>query len=326
MNLIRSRVLSLVLAATLAMMTSLALAQGWPTKPVVIIVAYPAGGDTDGFARLYAEKLSKRLGQPFLVDNKPGAGGVIGTAFVAKAPADGYTLLYAPSTMAIVQQVMKVSPAVAYDVSRDFTPVLQDQTVPLVLMTAPSTGIQNVAQLVAKARTDAGVTYGSPGSGSPMHIAAEMFNKAAGVSLTHVPYRGTAPMVVDAVGGQIGVGWSTPGAIAAFVGTGKLIPLAVAEPARSKALANVPTLAELGYDVQLGAWQGLMGPKEMPADIVRTLNRHMNEILKMPEVQARLATVGATAVGGEPSVLAEQMAQDDLRFGRLVKEFGIRAD
>lgn len=304
-----------------------AMAQAWPSKPITIVVAYPAGGDTDAIARTYAEKLSQRVGQPVLVDNRPGASGMIGNVWVAKAPADGYTLLFTPSTFPIAQHVLKAGPGVAHDVVKDFTPIVKTGNIPLLLVTAPATGIQSVAQLVAGAKAGKTTTYGTPGAGSPMHIAGELLNKDAGISATHAPYRGVAPVVNDALGGHISVGWITPGAVAGHITAGKLVPLAVAERQRTKLMPEVPTFIELGYkDVDVSAWMGLLGPKAMPPDVVQALNRHFNEILRMPDVQAKMAALGIEPVGGAPAVLARQIADDDQRFGKLVREFGIRAD
>ncbi|HWT18478.1 MAG TPA: tripartite tricarboxylate transporter substrate binding protein [Variovorax sp.] len=304
-----------------------AMAQAWPARPITIVVSYPAGGDTDAVARIYAEKLSLRVGQPVLVDNRPGASGMIGNAWVAKAAPDGYTLLFTPSTFPIAQHVLKAGPGVAHDVVKDFTPIVKTGNIPLLLVTAPSTGIRNVAQLVADARAGKALSYGTPGAGSPMHIAGELLNKDAGIQIAHAPYRGVAPVVNDALGGHVAVGWITPGAVAGHIASGKLVPLAVAERQRTKLMPGVPTLIELGYkDVDVSAWMGLLGPKGMPADLVQSLNRHFNEVLKMPDVQARMAALGIEPVGGAPSVLAQQIADDDQRFGRLVKEFGIRAE
>ena len=322
-NMVRAAagVILLLCAATAA------LAKSWPAKPVTLVVAYPAGGDTDAIARTYAEKLAQRLGQPVLVDNRPGASGMIGNAWVAKAPADGYTLLFTPSTFPIAQHVLKAGPGVAHDVVKDFTSIVKTGNIPVLMVTAPTSGIQNVAQLVAGAKAGKAFTYGTPGAGSPMHIAGELFNKDAGVAIAHAPYRGVAPVVNDTLGGHVSVGWITPGAVAGHIAAGKLVPLAVAERQRTKLMPNVPTFLELGYrDMDVSAWMGLLGPKAMPAEVVQTLNRHVNEILKMPDVQARMAALGIEPVGGEPAVLARQIADDDQRFGKLVREFGIRAD
>lgn len=323
-----ARATAAIAASSLALLAAGgAMAQAWPARPITIVVSYPAGGDTDAVARIYAEKLSLRLGQPVLVDNRPGASGMIGNTWVAKAAPDGYTLLFTPSTFPIAQHVLKAGPGVAHDVVKDFTPIVKTGNIPLLLVTAPSTGFKNVAQLVADARAGKALSYGTPGAGSPMHIAGELFNKDAGTQIAHAPYRGVAPVVNDALGGHVGVGWITPGAVAGHIASGKLVALAVAERQRTKLMPGVPTLIELGYkDVDVSAWMGLLGPKGMSAELVQALNRHFNEVLKMPDVQARMAALGIEPIGGAPSVLAQQIADDDQRFGKLVKEFGIRAE
>ncbi len=318
---------AMALMPVLTLATGSALAQAYPNKPITIVVSYPAGGDTDAIARVYAEKLSARVGQQVLVDNRPGASGMIGNASVAKAPADGYTLLFTPSTFPIAQHVLKAAPNIAHDVNADFTPIIKTGNIPLLLITASSTGIKDMKQLLAEAKGGKPFTYGSPGAGSPMHIAAEMLNRAAGTKMTHVPYRGVAPVVIDALGGHITVGWITPGAVGQHVATGKLTPLAVAERTRTKLMPSVPTLIELGYpQLDVSAWMALLGPKGLPNDITRLLNSHFNEILKMPDVAARMATLGIEPIGGEPAVAAQQISLDHERFGKLVKEFGITAE
>ena len=319
--------LAALAAVCIATVAGEAAAQAWPTKPITIVVSYPAGGDTDAIARAYAEKLSARLGQQVIIDNRPGASGTIGNSYVAKSAPDGYTLLFTPSTFPIAQHVLKVAPAVAHDVVKDFTPIIKSGNIPLLVVTSPITGIKDMKQFIADAKSGKAYTYGSPGSGSPMHIAGEMLNKSAGLKVTHVPYKGVAPVVTDALGGHVTVGWITPGAVGQHVATGKLIPLAVGEKARTKLMPNVPTLIELGYkDLDVSAWMGLLGPKGLPADIVRTINSHFNEVLKMPDIAARMAQLGIEPIGGDPSVLARQITTDDETFGRLIKEFGIKSE
>jgi tripartite-type tricarboxylate transporter receptor subunit TctC len=300
-------------------------AQAWPSKPITIVVAYPAGGDTDAMARLYAEKLSARLGQPVIVDNKPGASGIIGNSFVAKAPADGYTLLMTPSTISIAQLVVKTSPATSYDVLNDFTPIVQTATQPLFLVSGAAAP-KDMKELLATARSKP-LTYASPGSGSPMHILGELFNKSAGVKVAHVPYRGVAPAVNDVLGGHVPLTFITWGPVEPYVASGKVHPIAVADKQRSPLAPNVPTLAEVGVkDVEVGAWQGLMAPKGLSPEIQKTLNAHMNEILKMPDVVAKMKVFGALPAGGEPGRLAKTNADDNARFGKIIKDFGIQAD
>ncbi len=315
-------------AVPLAMFaTGAAYAQAWPSKPITIVNGYPAGGDSDALARVYAEKLTGKLGQQVIVENRPGASGTIAASAVAKAPADGYTLLFVPSTFAIAQHTLKLNAQTAHDVNKDFTPIVKAGNVPLLAVAPAGGAAQDMKQFLASARAGKELTYGTPGSGSPMHVVGEMLNRAAGTRLTHVPYRGVAPVVNDALGGHVSIGWVTPAAVSAHLQAGKLIPLAIADRQRSTLLPKVPTLVELGYkDVEVSAWMGLLGPRDLPAPLVARLNGLMNEILKMPDVVAKMNALGVEPVGGEPAVLAKQIAADDERFGRLVKEFGITAE
>lgn len=315
-----------VISAGTAFSSGNLLAQAYPSKPITLIVAYPAGGDTDAMARLYAEKLATRLGQPVVVDNKPGASGTIGTSYVSKAPADGYTLLLAPSTFSIAQLVLKVGAGSSYDVVNGLTPIVQTSIQPLFIAANTETGAKDLKDLVAKSKAKP-MSYASPGSGSPMHILGEMFNSAAGTKISHVPYRGVAPAVNDVLGGHVPVTFMTLGPVAPHITSGKIAALAVADAQRSPLAPNVPTLAELGYKgVEVGAWQGLFGPKDMPADLVKTLNGHFNEILKMPDVASKMATFGALPAGGDAARLAKSNANDFARFGKIIKDFGIQAD
>ena len=315
----------LALAAALCLAPA-AFAQGnWPSKPITLVVSYPAGGDTDAMARLYAEKLSTRLGQTVIVDNKPGASGIIGNNYVAKAAPDGYTLLMTPSTIAIATLVVKTGPGNSYDVLNDFTPIVQTATQPLFLVSGAGAS-RDMKELLATARTTP-LSYASPGSGSPMHILGELFNKSAGVKVTHVPYKGVAPAINDVLGGHIPLTYITWGPVEPYIASGKVHILAVADKQRSALAPNVPTMAELGVkDVEVGAWQGLMGPKGLPPEIVKTLNAHMNEILKMPDVVAKMKVFGALPAGGEPARLARTNADDHVRFAKIIKDFGISAD
>ncbi|MGN8078357.1 Bug family tripartite tricarboxylate transporter substrate binding protein [Variovorax sp. 22077] len=301
-------------------------ADGYPAKQITLVVAYPAGGDTDALARLFAEKLSARVGQTVLVDNRPGASGIIGSAYVSKAAPDGYTLLLAPSTFSIAQLVLKTNGS-GYDVLNGFTPIVQTGSQPLFLVAGGNSGLSTLKDAVAAAKGGKSLSYASPGSGSPMHILGEMFARASGVSLAHVPYKGVAPAINDVLGGHVPVTFVTLGPVAPYLAGGKLRPLAVASAQRSPLAPNVPTLAEQGYkDVEVTAWNGLWGPRNLPPEIVKTLNGHFNEILKMPEIVSRMAVLGTTPVGGDADVLGKTNAADYARFGKVIKELGIQAD
>jgi tripartite-type tricarboxylate transporter receptor subunit TctC len=317
----------LALAAALAATSGpSAIAQAWPAKPITIIVAYPAGGDTDAMARVFAEKLGTRLGQPVLVDNKPGASGIIGSTYVARSAPDGYTLLLAPNTFAFAQSVLKTSPSTSYDVVNSFVPVVQTCTMPMFIAVSGTTGLKDLGGLVAQAKSKE-VSFATPGSGSPMHILGELFAKDSGAKLVHVPYKGVAPAVNDMLGGHVPMTVITLGPIAPFLGNGKIAALAVMDSKRSALAPQVPTMVEAGFKPLDGtAWQGVFAPKGTPAAVVQTLNQHLNEILKMPDVAAKMATFGALPAGGEPARLERTNADDHARYTKLVKDFGIQSD
>jgi tripartite-type tricarboxylate transporter receptor subunit TctC len=305
----------------------LAWADSYPAKPITLVVAYPAGGDTDALARLFAEKLATRVGQPVVVDNRPGASGIIGSAFVSKAAPDGYTLLLAPSTFSIAQLVLKTNGSSGYDVLNGFTPIVQTGSLPLFVVAGGGSNLATLKDTVAAAKDGKTLSYASPGSGSPMHILGEMLARASGASLSHVPYKGVAPAVNDVLGGHVPLTVITLGPVAPYFANTKLRPLAVASAQRSPLAPNVPTLAEQGYGgVEVTAWNGLWGPRNLSPEIVKTLNGHFNEILKMPDIVARMAVLGTTPVGGSADVLGKTNAADYARFGKVIKELGIQAD
>jgi tripartite-type tricarboxylate transporter receptor subunit TctC len=310
----------------LAGATVAAMAQGWPAKPVTIVVAYPAGGDTDALARVFAERLQARLGQPVLVENKPGASGIIGSGYVAKAAPDGYTLLMAPNTFAMAQLVLKTAPSAAYDVRNGFTPIIQVGAQPLFIAAGPGTKARTLKEAMEESKKSE-LAYGSPGSGSPMHVLGEMFNKATGANFRHVPYRGVAPVLTDVAGGHVPLTWMTYGPVEPYLADGKMRLLGVAQAERTPLAPQVPTLAELGYKgVEVSAWNGLYGPKGMPPEVVSRLNAQINEIMRQPEVTAKMKMLGVLPVGGPPETLAKTTIADLERFTRVVKELNITAD
>ncbi len=326
MNLARRQILVSMTAAVVLGAGS-ALAHAYPAKPVTLVVAYPPGGDTDSMARMYAEKLSIRLKQPVIVENKPGAGGVLGNTLVARAPADGYTLLFTPNPFTTAPMVLRLPASSSYDALHGFTPVIQTGTQTVLLVAYPGAGIKSVQEMVAAAKAGKPLTYASPGAGSPMHIAGEWLNRAAGVRIQHVPYRGVAPAVNDVVAGHVTFAYVTLGPVAQYINTGKLLALAVTDPKRSPLLPNVPTLSELGYkDVIVGAWHGVMAPRGTPAEVVKLLNAQFNDIVRMPDVAEKMATFGAVPVGGAPGVLERVNASDYERLGKVIREFGISAE
>ncbi|MGH6626534.1 MAG: Bug family tripartite tricarboxylate transporter substrate binding protein [Burkholderiaceae bacterium] len=325
----RRQILAAAMAVACTFASGMAQAQvpAYPAKAITVVVAYPPGGDTDAIARLFADKLSQRLNQTVIVDNKPGAGGTLGNSYVGRAAPDGYTLLFTPNPFTTAQMVLKLSPSTGYDVLNGFEPIIKTATQPLVLVAHPSAGVKNVPEMIAAAKSGKPLNYASPGAGSPMHVVAEWLNRAAGVKITHVPYRGVGPSVTDVVAGHVQTAWVTLGPVTQYFNQNRLIPLAIGDAQRSPLAPNVPTLAELGYkDVVVGAWNGFFAPKGTPAAIVRLLNSHLNEIMKMPEVKEKLATFGALPAGGTPEVLGKTNASDYEVMGRVIKELGITAD
>lgn len=318
----------IVLAAALlsaAGFTCFAHASTFPTKPVTIVVSYPPGGDTDIVARALAEKLASRVGQSVVVDNRPGASGSIGNAYVSNATPDGHTLLLSPGTLSSAPVVLK--DAVKYDVVNGFSPIAQTGNVPLFLVTAGTTGYQSVKDVITAAKSGKQLSYGSPGSGSPMHFLGEMLNQAAGVNLLHVPYRGVAPAVNDLLGGHLPLAWLPYGQVEGYLANGRLKVLAVAQPERSPLLPSAPTLAEQGYPgINPMSWQGLLGPKGMAPELVQTLYGHIQEIMKDPAIRERLATLGTEAQAGSPAQLSSVKNDSFQMYSRLIKEMNIQID
>ncbi|HSW17704.1 MAG TPA: tripartite tricarboxylate transporter substrate binding protein [Ramlibacter sp.] len=320
------RGLLLAISVSAACLCGVARAQTYPTKPISIVVPFAPGAGSDLIARLLAQKLAARIGQPVVVQNRAGASGIIGARFVAGAPADGYTLLYTPSSFAFVQFVVKTEPSVSYDPLNGFTPIIEAGRAPVFLVTSSTSGFKTFQEAALAAKTTR-LAYGSAGTGSILHIIGEVVNKATGVDFAHIPYKGVAPAIQDVLGGQIPFAYGSLSTIKPFMASGKLLPLAVTTRDRSKFAPEVPSLNELGYKgLDLGSWNGLLGPKGMPAVAVKTLNMHLNEILKMPDVIERMASEGASPVGGPPEKFGETIAVDHSRFGKMIKELNITAN
>jgi tripartite-type tricarboxylate transporter receptor subunit TctC len=323
----RRTLLALAAAVTCAFSANVLAQAAYPNKTISVVVAYPPGGDTDAIARLFADRLSQRLKQSVIVENKPGAGGTVGNSFVGRAAPDGYTLLFTPNPFTTAPMVMKLPPSASYDVLNGFEPIIKTAVQPLVLVAHPSAGFKTVGDMVAASKLGKAVSYGSPGAGSPMHVVAEWLNKSAGIKSAHIPYRGVGPSVVDVVAGHIPTAWVTLGPVTQYFQQGRLVPLAIGDVQRSSLAPQIPTLVEQGHrDVVVGAWNGFFAPKGTPEAVVKLLNEHLNEILKSPDVVEKLATFGAQPAGGAPSVLARTNAQDYEVMGKIIKDLGITAE
>ncbi len=305
-----------------------AYAQSWqPDRNITMVVSYPPGGDTDAMARLYAEKLTQRLKQTVVVDNRAGAGGTVGNTFVARAKADGYTLLFTPNPMTTAPMLLKLAPAASYDPLTSFEPVILTGLQSVLLVAHPDTGIKSVKDLVAVAKSGKPLNYASPGAGSPMHIAAELLNKAAGISVQHVPFRGIGPMIPEMLTGRVQMGYTTYGPVSQHIAAGKLVAVALTDPDRTPLIAGLATVAEQGYPtVKEGAWHGIMAPKGTPANVIQTLNAHMNDILRMPDVVEKMASFGARPMGGKPEDLSKINADDFARLSKTIHDLKITAE
>jgi len=292
-------------------------------------VSYPPGSDTDSIARMLAERLSQRLNQPVIVDNKPGAGGTLGNSFVSRAAPDGYTLLLTTSD-ALVWNVglaeayahdRAANQAPTYDPVKDFTQVVLMGTQPVLLAVGADVPAKNLSEFVAMAKVKPGaVTYGSSGEGTAVHLAMEMFSSAAGIKMVHVPYKGINPALLDVLGGQVQAILISVQGAGGNLKTGKLRPLAITSLTRSPLVPDVPTIAESGYpNFQLTLWYGIAGPKGMPPDVVDKLNRAIKAALAEPDVRDKLLGGNTTPVGSTPDEARVFVVNETQRWGQAVK-------
>jgi len=323
----RRATLGLLAGAALATLAGTAAAQAFPAKTITLVVPFPAGGGPDLAARVLAEKIAPKLGQAVVVDNKPGAGALLGAGQVARSPADGHTLLFTPNTMVISPHVLPAGAGGNVDVHKDLVPVIAPATTPMSLLAHPSLGVKNLKELVEAAKKNPGIPYGTAGNGSPMHFAGEMFKQSARIELLHVPYRGVAPSVTAALGGEVKLLYVALGGALQHVKAGKLVPLALTEKSRSQLLPDLPTATEQGFPgVEVNAWYGVFAPTGTPAAAVARINQEINEALKLPEVREKFTGAGLEVLGGTPQVLADFMKADNQRYGSIARELKIRAD
>jgi tripartite-type tricarboxylate transporter receptor subunit TctC len=315
----------LLLAAALALGALAAQAQGYPSRPVTIVVPYAAGGSLDAVTRILARSLTTRLGQTFLVENRAGAGSNIGAAFVAKSPADGYTLFLAsPATAINVSLYSQLS----YDPEKDLTPVSLITAVPSVLIVHPSSPYKTIAELVAAAKQNPGkLNYSSGGAGSSEHLGSEMFKYYCGVDVTHIPYKGGAPAMADLIGGQVTMMFSNRIGALPHIRSGKLRALGVADSVRSPQLPDVPTFAEAGYpNLKILVWSGIMAPAGTPPAIVNRLHSAITEAMQAPEMKAQMDDMGVTVASGGPAQFGEFLKREIAMWRPIVKQSGARVD
>lgn len=322
---ITALLLSAAGTGALAQTSTGAAGPAWPNKPISLIVPFPAGGTTDVLARAIGQDLSKAIGQAVIVENKPGAGATLGADFVAKSKPDGYTLLMGAVHHTIATSVYRKLP---YDFQKDFAPVTTVALVPNVLVVNPSVPAKNVAELLALAKAEPGkLTYGSNGNGTGQHLIGAQFEAMGGVQLLHVPYKGSGPLTVDLLGGQITMSFDTITPVLPQVKGGKLRALAVTTLKRSPALPDVPTLDEAGLKgFDLGTWFGVLAPAATPVEIVTRLNTELVKIINSAEFRKKMADIGAEPIGDTPERMARQINGDTERFAKLVKDAKVKIE
>lgn len=303
-----------------------ARSQAYPARPITLIVSSAPGAGVDFFARILADRLPARLGQPVIVENRPGASGMIAAALAAKAAPDGHTLFLMPNTLMIAPYVLSRRASIV-NVMSELAPIIMPVSTMMVLAVNAKFAVHSLSELVALAKREPGLPYASGVNGSPMHVLGEQLKQAAGLDLVYVPYKGVAQSVAAAIGGQVNVIWMPTSGNMQHFKAGSLRALATASPTRSPLLPGVPTMIELGYkDIEAIAWFGLLAPLATPAIIIGRLNREIGAVLAAPEVREKLIVAGYVPEGGAPEVLAAHMREDDSRYKRLITALKIQAD
>jgi tripartite-type tricarboxylate transporter receptor subunit TctC len=318
------RSLKLIAGLTVAALCSAAAAQTYPTKTVRMVVGYPPGGPTDVIARLVSQKLTQALGQQVIVDNRPGASGMIGAELTVRAAPDGYTLLMVPVTYAVTPSLFA---KMTYDVEKDLAPVAQVAAAPFILVVHPTLPVKTVKDLIALDRRNPGqINFASASTGGMPHLAGELFNSMTGTKLVHIPYKGAAPATTDLISGQVTLMFNNMLSAMPQVKAGRLRAVAVTSTKRSAAAPELPTIAETVPGYEASGWYGAFAPAATPRDIINRLNAEMNRAMKMPDVIQRLAGDGVEAVGTTPEQFAAYLKQEVAKWGKVVKASGAKAD
>ncbi|BDT67806.1 hypothetical protein os1_19840 [Comamonadaceae bacterium OS-1] len=316
---IRTTGLFLAPAMALAVSAGSALAQAWPGKAIHLVVPFPPGGTTDVLARALGDKLAQSLGQPVIVENKAGAGATLGADYVAKSKPDGYTLLMGAVHHTIAPAVYKKLP---YDFQKDFAPITTVAMVPNVLVVNANTPAKTTTELVALAKAQPGkLTYGSNGNGTAQHLIGTQFENLTATDIIHVPYKGSGPLAVDLLGGQITMSFDTITPVLQHIKGGKLRALAVTTAKRSSALPDVPTLDEAGLKgFNIGTWFGVLAPVATPKDITLRLNTEIVKVVQSPDFRKRMEEIGAEPIGNSADQMAQQIKDESDKFAKLVKD------
>jgi tripartite-type tricarboxylate transporter receptor subunit TctC len=323
MKLLRRQFLFLAAgAAALPAVSRVARAQAYPSRPVRWIVGFSPGGSADTSARVIGQWLSKRLGQPFIVENRLGAGGNIATEAVVRAPADGYTLLLVNPANAINASLYE---RLSFNLIRDIAPVAGIIRVPNVMVVNPSTPAKTVPEFIAYAKANPGkINFASAGNGTAIHVSGELFKMMTGVNMVHVPYRGAPPALTDLLGGQVQVMFDNMPNSIEYIRADKLRPLAVTTATRWEGLPDVPTLSDFVPGYESSAWTGIGVPRNTPADIISKLNKEINAALADPKIKARLADLGGTVLPGSPADFGKFVAEETEKWGKVVKFSGAK--
>jgi tripartite-type tricarboxylate transporter receptor subunit TctC len=297
----------------------------YPSQPIRLIVSFAAGGPTDIFARLVASKLEKELGQPIIVENKPGGGSNIGSEFVAKAKPDGYTLLVGTVANATNMGIYK---NLGYDTARDFAPITQIMSSPSVLVVNNNLPVRSLSELIAYAKARPGkLSYASSGAGGMQHHAGELLKLRTGIDVIHIPYKGAAPALTDVIGGTVDFGFKTASGVMPAILSGKVRPLAVAGSARLAQLPDVPTMAEAGMpDLEADSWNGLFAPAGTPPAIINRLANATIAILKTPEIKERFAAISATPIGSTPEEFSKYVKAEIAKWGMVAKQANVQVN
>jgi len=314
----------LALFAVLPWAAALACAQGYPSRPVRVIVSVAAGGGTDTVGRSLAQKMTERLGQPFVIDNRPGGGGSVAVELTARAAPDGHTLLFSSSTFVTHQLLYKVN----YDTLRDLAPVSLASENPYVFAVSAGVPARTLQQFIALAKAKPrGFNYASPGKGSLVHLTAELLSSAAGIEMVHIPYKGMALAFPDIISGQVQVAISSALTMLPHLRGGRVQALGVTSRARMAALPDVPTIAESGFHgFEVTQWYGMMAPAQTPLPIRLTVQREMTRALQLPEVRARLSAEGAEPVGSMPAEFAVRLKEEFAKWGKTIRAAGIKVE
>lgn len=316
----------LVLGSPLALLSWNAAAQSWPTSTVTVVVPWPPGGPSDIAARPISKSLTESLGQPFVIDNRAGGGGNIGSAAAAKSAPNGNTLLITSSAPIVINPSLYKN--MPFDPSKDLAPITNLLRVPLVLVAHPSVPANNLNELVAHIKSQKGnFVYASAGSGTPQHLTGELFRSTLKLDITHVPYKGSAPAITDLLGGHVPVMFDSMIAIMPHIRSGKVKVIAVSSDRRSPLIPNVPTFAESGYPSLVSyAWYGFFAPARTPKEIISKVNAEALKAMKQPEFQKVLADTGSEFVGTSPEAFAEFIKQEGAKWSKVVKDSGATVD